>query len=171
MWTMEKLIKLTPLAIKIRDLKLLGKKVGLITGCFDVLHAGHVELFRFAKKHADILVVGLENDETIRLSKGPDRPIHNFSQRSLVLSELSSVDYIFEIPITVKFGQSEDIREQYVEMTMKIKPDYLFTTKTADIYQKQKEAGAYEIGAKLMVFSGNHQTSTSRIAEKILKEL
>jgi cytidyltransferase-like protein len=168
---MGKLIKLTPLVIKIRELKGQGKKIGLITGCFDVLHAGHVELLRFAKKHTDILVVGLENDETIRLSKGPDRPIHDFAQRSLVMSELISVDYIFEIPITVKFAQSEEIRKQYVEMTMKISPDYLFTTKTADNYQKQKETGALEIGAKLLYFAGNHNTSTSKIAQKIKAEL
>lgn len=58
-----------------------GQKVGLITGCFDVVHAGHVDLFRFAKKHCDLVVVGLDSDETIKLNKGPNRPIHNISQR------------------------------------------------------------------------------------------
>lgn len=58
-----------------------GKKVGLITGCFDVIHVGHVELFQFAKKHCDVVVVGLDSDETIKLNKGPARPIHNISQR------------------------------------------------------------------------------------------
>lgn len=58
-----------------------GKTVGLITGCFDVIHLGHVELFQFAKKHCDVVVVGLDSDETIKLNKGPGRPIHNISQR------------------------------------------------------------------------------------------
>lgn len=42
-----------------------GKEIGLITGCYDIIHIGHVELFRFAKKHCDIVIVGLENDEAI----------------------------------------------------------------------------------------------------------
>ena len=59
----------------------IGKTVGLITGCFDVIHAGHVDLFRFAKKHCDLVIVGLDSDETIKLNKGPNRPIHNIAQR------------------------------------------------------------------------------------------
>jgi len=168
---MKKLKKLPSLIQTIKKLKRQGKRLGLITGCFDILHTGHVELLRFAKKHTDVLIIGLENDETIRLSKGSGRPIHNFTQRSNVLSELASVDYIFEIPIRVRFALSEEIKNQYVKLTMKIKPDYLITTKSADKYWQQKKTGAKEIGVKLLVFNGHTDISTSLITQKLQREL
>lgn len=73
--TLSQVVKIVTAAKRAR------KKVGLITGCFDVIHVGHVELFQFAKKYCDVVVVGLDSDETIKLNKGPDRPIHTISQR------------------------------------------------------------------------------------------
>jgi len=59
-----------------------GKAVGLITGCFDILHIGHIQLFRFARKHVDIVIVGLDNDESIKRTKGENRPVNTFKRRS-----------------------------------------------------------------------------------------
>ena len=58
-----------------------GKTIGLITGCFDILHIGHIELFQSAKNQVDILIVGVENDETIKRSKGTNRPVNNQDTR------------------------------------------------------------------------------------------
>lgn len=46
-----------------------GKKVGLVTGCFDILHFGHISIFEFAKSHVDILLVGIDSDESIKINK------------------------------------------------------------------------------------------------------
>jgi len=64
-----------------------GKKLGLITGCFDILHIGHIKFFREAKKRVDFLMVGLDNDKSIKLSKGIGRPINTITDRMLQLEE------------------------------------------------------------------------------------
>jgi len=92
--TIYPLAKLVPL---IRKTQKSDQTVGLITGCFDIIHLGHIQLFQFAKKYVDILIIGLDNDQTIRLTKGPNRPIHKYTERVKFLSEIKSIDYIFKI--------------------------------------------------------------------------
>ena len=84
--------------VNLKDLLYLsqGKKVVFTNGCFDILHAGHVDLLRYAKKKGDILVVGLNSDNSIKRLKGENRPINNFELRSNVLSAIADVDYIIE---------------------------------------------------------------------------
>ncbi len=63
-------------------------------GCFDVLHRGHIEYLKFCKSQGDIVVVGLNSDNSVRTIKGPGRPINNQQDRAEVLGALESVDYI-----------------------------------------------------------------------------
>ncbi len=63
-------------------------------GCFDILHAGHVESLRLARAHGDVLVVGVNDDEHVRRTKGAGRPIHVLDQRVAILSALEMVDYV-----------------------------------------------------------------------------
>ena len=64
-------------------------------GCFDVLHVGHVKYLSEARSHADILVVGVNSDSSVkRLNKGPNRPINNEDSRALLLSALEFVDCV-----------------------------------------------------------------------------
>ena len=63
------------------------KTIGLVTGCFDVLHFEHIMLFRFAKQHCDYLIVAIENDKTNSLSKGKTRPINKLKYRVNTLDE------------------------------------------------------------------------------------
>jgi len=71
------------------------EKVAFTNGCFDLLHAGHVANFTFCKKHADILVVGMNSDASVRrLSKGPGRPVVPQDDRAAVLAALADVDYV-----------------------------------------------------------------------------
>ncbi len=148
-----------------------AQSIGLITGCFDLLHAGHIGLFHYAKKHVDILVVGLENDSTIALSKGQGRPVHNLRQRSEILSELTSVDYIFTIPIVVKFGSGADIQKQYVDLVASIQPDYLITSPAADRYWQHKEAGLRPLGIRLLKFNARLPVSTTSLIGQLRKEI
>ena len=71
-----------------------GKSVVFTNGCFDVLHAGHIDLLQYAKTKGDILVVGLNTDDSIRRLKGINRPVNNLEMRIKVLSAINDVDYI-----------------------------------------------------------------------------
>lgn len=63
-------------------------------GCFDVIHRGHIEYLKFCKQHGDVVVIGLNSDNSVKTIKGPDRPIHNQFDRAAVLAALETVDYI-----------------------------------------------------------------------------
>mgnify|MGYP001627209627 CR=1 FL=1 len=71
-----------------------GKRVVFTNGVFDILHAGHVMYLEEARKLADVLVLGLNTDASVRRLKGPDRPINREGDRALVVSALRSVDHV-----------------------------------------------------------------------------
>ncbi|UCF17457.1 MAG: D-glycero-beta-D-manno-heptose 1-phosphate adenylyltransferase, partial [Phycisphaerales bacterium] len=63
-------------------------------GCFDVLHRGHVEYLGFCRQHGEVVVVGMNSDISVKMIKGPERPINNQDDRAIVLAALEMVDYI-----------------------------------------------------------------------------
>ncbi|NLM17724.1 MAG: D-glycero-beta-D-manno-heptose 1-phosphate adenylyltransferase [Candidatus Riflebacteria bacterium] len=65
-------------------------------GCFDILHPGHVYLLKECRKYGELLIVGLNSDDSIKRLKGSNRPYHNFKDRAAVLEALTAVDYIIE---------------------------------------------------------------------------
>lgn len=71
-----------------------GKTVAFTNGCFDILHAGHVQYLRQAKSTADLLVVALNGDASITRLKGEGRPVNRLDDRLMVMSELASIDYL-----------------------------------------------------------------------------
>lgn len=71
-----------------------GKKIIFTNGCFDIIHAGHVRYLNEAKSFGDILIVGLNTDESVRKLKGESRPINNEKDRAEVLLGLKSVNYV-----------------------------------------------------------------------------
>jgi D-beta-D-heptose 7-phosphate kinase/D-beta-D-heptose 1-phosphate adenosyltransferase len=135
---MKKIKTIAQVAMICKRLRRHGKTIGLITGCFDVIHIGHVELFGFAKKHCDILVIGLDNDTTIRLSKGPQRPIFPWKYRAKLLAELSLVDFVFKIVAVTEFGvkAAEKVYNGVYDALM---PHSIFTTPSADKFWKSKK--------------------------------
>jgi rfaE bifunctional protein nucleotidyltransferase chain/domain len=74
--------------------KTAGQQVVFTNGCFDVLHAGHVEYLQWARAQGDVLILGLNDDESVRALKGPSRPIVPFEQRRIVLAALRAVDVV-----------------------------------------------------------------------------
>ena len=76
-----------------------GKRVVFTNGCFDLLHLGHVTYLEEARRLGDLLVVGVNTDESVRRIKGPGRPIVPLEQRMAVLAALEAVDYV------VPFGE------------------------------------------------------------------
>jgi D-beta-D-heptose 7-phosphate kinase/D-beta-D-heptose 1-phosphate adenosyltransferase len=92
-----------------------GKKTIVFTnGCFDVIHKGHVEYLEFCKSQGDVVVVGVNSDSSVKIIKGPARPINNQHDRAIVLAALEMVDYItlFDEPAPLN-------------LIKKVKPDVL----------------------------------------------
>lgn len=71
-----------------------GKKIVFTNGCFDLLHMGHVQLLREAKKLGDILIVGLNSDKSVKQIKGAGRPIVPEGERAELIAALEMVDYV-----------------------------------------------------------------------------
>ena len=71
-----------------------GKKVVFTNGCFDLLHAGHVRYLSLARAQGDVLILGLNDDASVRALKGPERPINTWEDRAQVLAALSAVDHV-----------------------------------------------------------------------------
>jgi D-beta-D-heptose 7-phosphate kinase/D-beta-D-heptose 1-phosphate adenosyltransferase len=102
--------------------------VAFTNGCFDVLHAGHVQYLNEAREQADLLVVAVNSDASVRGLKGPTRPVNPLPARAAVLAGLASVDYV------VAFDDSTPI-----ELIRQIRPDVL--VKGAD-YSREQVVGA-----------------------------
>jgi len=83
-----------------RRLKRQGKKVVFTNGCFDLLHAGHIRLFREAAGMGDCLIVALNSDTSVRRLKGPTRPIFPLPERFEILSAVEDIDYLVSFPET-----------------------------------------------------------------------
>lgn len=81
--------------LKIRArLRRQGKKIVFTNGCFDLIHGGHIELFRKAKSLGDILIVALNTDASVRKIKGPSRPVFPLEERFEVLGAIEYIDYL-----------------------------------------------------------------------------
>jgi glycerol-3-phosphate cytidylyltransferase len=89
-----------------------GKRVVFTNGCFDVLHAGHVDYLAWARSQGDALIVGLNGDASVRALKGEPRPIVSFEDRATLLRALRSVDAV------VGFGEATP-----VALLERIRPD------------------------------------------------
>jgi rfaE bifunctional protein nucleotidyltransferase chain/domain len=94
----NKLMEMEELATRATGLRAEGKKVVFTNGCFDLLHVGHVRYLRAARELGDILVVGVNGDESVRVLKGPNRPINNERDRAEVLAALECVDLVTIFP-------------------------------------------------------------------------
>ena len=76
------------------DLRRRGLKIVFTNGCFDIIHAGHVRYLTAAKSFGDVLIIGLNTDESVRRLKGASRPINNQADRAEVLLGLKAVDHV-----------------------------------------------------------------------------
>lgn len=78
----------------ISELKSKSKTIALTNGCFDILHIGHARYLKQAKELADILIVGINSDSSVKQLKGENRPINNENDRAELLSYFEFIDYV-----------------------------------------------------------------------------
>ena len=89
-----KVIAEAELLRRLASLRASGRKVVFTNGCFDLLHRGHVALLQRARELGDLLVVGINDDGSVRALKGPGRPINSLKDRAAVLAALACVDFV-----------------------------------------------------------------------------
>lgn len=154
----KKIVDIDELLVHLKKVKEGNKKVVFTNGCFDLLHVGHVDLLTKAKKLGDILIVGLNSDNSVKRLKGENRPIINQQQRATLLAALNAVDYV------VIFEEDTPL-----ELIKKIKPDFLVKGKD---YKKEEVVGKEIVesyGGKVELIDLLKGISTTTIVEKISK--
>src|SRR6185369_4493259 len=90
---MGRFVSREELSVIAKQLRSEGKRIVFTNGCFDILHRGHVDYLIRAKALGDVLVVGLNTDNSVSRIKGPSRPIVNEDDRSFIIASLAAVDY------------------------------------------------------------------------------
>ena len=134
-------------------------KVVFTNGVFDLLHPGHIQLLQFARSQGDLLVVGINDDASVRRLKGEKRPIFPLAERMEVLAAIACVDYV--IPF------KEDTPLQLIKSLCRI--DVL--VKGGD-YVPEQVVGRNEVeanGGRLCLFKLADNYSSSALIEKILR--
>ncbi len=152
----NKILALHGLVQELDKRRRLGQKIAFTNGCYDVLHAGHVQYLQDARAQADLLVVGLNSDGSIRALKGPTRPVQALPARSMVLAGLQAVDYV------VVFDDKTPI-----ELIEAIRPDVL--VKGAD-YRKEDVVGAEFVesyGGRVYLAKLHHGFSTTNLIDRM----
>ncbi|WP_373000080.1 D-glycero-beta-D-manno-heptose-7-phosphate kinase [Sulfurimonas sp.] len=132
--------------------KATGKKVVFTNGCFDILHVGHVKYLQEAKSFGDVLIVGLNSDESVSRLKGPTRPVNIAPDRAYILAALEAVDFV------VPFEQ--DTPHDLIKM---IGPDTL--VKGGDY--KGKDVVGTEFAGELKLVDFVNGKSTTKTIQKI----
>jgi D-beta-D-heptose 7-phosphate kinase/D-beta-D-heptose 1-phosphate adenosyltransferase len=153
---LEKVRSRESLLVELHGRRALGQRVAFTNGCFDVLHAGHVQYLQEARAQGDLLVVGLNDDASVRRLKGPNRPVNSVADRALVLAALEAVDYLlfFEEPTPWELIQA-------------IRPDVL--VKGAD-YRREEVVGADFVesyGGRVHLAPLRKGYSTTRLLQKL----
>lgn len=128
-------------------------KIAFTNGCYDLLHSGHVSIFKYCRTLADFLVVGLNSDKSVTRLKGPLRPIVDQQQRALVVASIRYVDMV------VIF--SEDTPYELIKA---VKPYYL--VKGGD-YQESEVVG-HDLVPHTKIFPLIENLGTTNIVERII---
>jgi rfaE bifunctional protein nucleotidyltransferase chain/domain len=152
----EKIISFNKIESWVNARSMLSKTVAFTNGCFDILHEGHIYSLMQAAKEADILVVGINADSSVKKLKGEHRPINNQDKRTLILASLLFVDAV------VIFEEDTPI-----ELIKKIMPDVI--VKGGD-YTIETIVGGKEVianGGRVVINPLIPNTSTTGIIEKI----
>ena len=142
----------------ISEIKNTDIKIGFTNGCFDILHSGHIKLFKEARENCDLLIVGVNSDMSVKKNKGIERPYNNLSSRLDILEAINYIDLV------CVFHEKTPIK-----LIKVIKPDILF--KGSD-YKHKKIVGTNIVkknNGKIRLISIKKNFSSSKYIEKLKK--
>ena len=142
----------------LKKIKEENKKIVFTNGCFDILHVGHVRYLSKAKKLGNILIVGLNSDQSVKKLKGDNRPINIFEDRAMLLSSLRFVDLVIMF--------EEKTPENLIK---KIKPDILVKGGDYNIEDIVGYKTVIENGGEVKVLRFHEGYSSSNYINKIKK--
>ena len=148
----EKIKNWNEISSIVKNLKDKNRKIVFTNGCFDILHIGHVKYLEKAKNFGDILIVGLNSDDSIKRLKGNSRPINSQIDRAYILASLETVDYV------VIFD-----KDTPYELISLLKPDIL--VKGSDY--TGKEVAGQDIAKRLELVEYIDGKSTTKIINQI----
>jgi rfaE bifunctional protein nucleotidyltransferase chain/domain len=153
-----KIVDLELLATRAAQLRAAGKKLVATNGCFDLLHVGHVRYLQAARALGDVLLVGINGDDSTRKLKGPERPVNNENDRAEVLAALGCVDLVTIFP--------EMRATRFLELAQPAiyakGGDY-----TVDSLNEEEKKVLEHVGADVQIISFEKGYSTSAILKKM----
>jgi rfaE bifunctional protein nucleotidyltransferase chain/domain len=123
-------------------------KIIWTNGCFDILHVGHIELFKYAKSLGDQLIVGIDSDARVKELKGESRPINNQFRRKILLESIKYIDKV------VIFNSEDDLRSNIKNLSVDL-------IVVGDDYKNKRVIGIEH--AKVMFFPKIPNLSSSAI--------
>ncbi len=146
---------------QIRKWKAQGLKVGMTGGCFDIIHYGHVNYLNEARRNCDRLVLALNHDASVKILKGPSRPVNDQTARATVIGALASVDMV------VFFGASSAGEDNTpVAIVTELKPDIFFKGGDYTVDQLPEAKPVLANGGEVSIMKMHQGYSTTSIIEK-----
>jgi D-beta-D-heptose 7-phosphate kinase/D-beta-D-heptose 1-phosphate adenosyltransferase len=152
----ERIFTMDEIRQETRRIRLKSKTIAFTNGVFDILHEGHISVLSEAAAFADVLIVGVNSDASVKKIKGENRPVNNENSRALIMASLIMVDAV------VIFDE-----ETPIELIKTLKPDVL--VKGGD-YTLETIVGSKEVldaGGRVEIIPIKEGFSTTGIIEKI----
>jgi rfaE bifunctional protein nucleotidyltransferase chain/domain len=133
-----------------------GNSIAFANGCFDVLHVGHIRYLQDAARVADVLVVGVNGDDSVRVLKGEGRPLMPANERAEIISAIRGVSYV------IVFDEDTPSR-----LLQSLRPDFQCkgTDYTAESVPEADVVKAY--GGKVVIVGDPKDHSTTAVLEKM----
>ena len=149
-----KVVSLAELKEKTEELKQLGKRIVFTNGCFDIVHLWHVNYLAQAAELGDVLVIGMNSDQSVRnQGKGPERPVNPEEARGMILAALGFVDYV------VLFEEDTPLR-----IIQEILPDILVKGGDYDANETNASSKKYIVGSDI-VRANNGEVATISLVD------
>ena len=135
-------------------------KIVFTNGCFDVLHKGHIDYLKKAKKLGDILVVGINTDNSIKRIKGKLRPINSLDSRLMILESLRMIDFV------IPFDEDNPIN-----LIQSLRPDILVKGSDYEIEEIVGHDFVKSYGGKVKTIDILEGYSTTKLINKIKNDI
>lgn len=154
--TVQEMMSESELASALADLRSAGKRVVMTNGCFDLIHPGHIRYLQQAAALGDVLVVAVNDDDSVRRLKGASRPLNTVGDRMAVLAALEAIDFV--VPFT------EDTPERIIEV---LAPDVLVKGGDYTVEQIAGHESVLQRGGEVRILDFFAGHSTTGLIERL----